>query len=147
MSRRTDTFDPVCFLYAPLSRTYKAIEIYCYSENRKKDTSSDRRLLFSPQIKKPPALRGNIWKFLEFPRNKVLNWTFLSIFLKRNFYFYTLKQQHLFCLILQCWKSAVLLSRTLNCFLQVTLCNQPTVVLRHWRWYRTGTFKPCSTPL
>ena len=114
--RRTDTFDPVCFLYASLSRIYKAIEIYCYSKNRKEDNSSNGRLLFSPQIKKPPALRGNIWKFYEFPRNRWLNRTFLSIFSKRSFYFYTLKQQHFFCLILQFWRSAALLSGTPESF-------------------------------
>ena len=32
-------------------------------------------------------------------------------------------------------------------FLEIALCNQPTVVLRHWKQYRTETFKPYFTPL
>ena len=32
-------------------------------------------------------------------------------------------------------------------FFEVTLCNKPTAALRHWKWYRTGTFIPYSTPL
>ena len=51
-------------------------------------------------------------------------------FLRKKLY-YTLKQQHFFCFILHFWRSAILLSRALNRFLQVALCNQPTVVFRH----------------
>ena len=43
--------------------------------------------------------------------------------------------------------SAILSSRTLYLFFQVALCNQPKVVLCHWKWYQTGTFKPYITPL
>ena len=54
----------------------------------------------------------------------------------------------LFDVILQFWRRAILLSLlTLCLFFQVALCNQPTIVLRHWKWYRTRTFKPYSTPL
>ena len=53
----------------------------------------------------------------------------------------------LFDFILQFWRSAILLSQTLYLFLHVALWNQPTVVLRHWKWYRKKTFKPYSTTL
>ena len=53
----------------------------------------------------------------------------------------------LFDFILHFWRSKILLSQTLFLFFQVALCNQPTIVLRHWKRYRTGTFKPYSTPL
>ena len=53
----------------------------------------------------------------------------------------------LFDFILQFWRNTILLSRPLLLFLQVALCNQPTVVSRHWKWYRTKNFKPYSTPL
>ena len=42
------------------------------------------------------------------------------------------------------FRSTILLSRTLYLFFQVTPCNQPIVVLRHWKRY--GTCKPYSTP-
>ena len=49
--KRTDTFDPVYFLYAFLSRFSKV-------KNCKEDTASDGNI-FSPQIKKDPALSGH----------------------------------------------------------------------------------------
>ena len=145
--RRTDTFDPVCFLYASLSRIYKAIEIYCYSKNRKDVNSSDGRLLFSPQIKQPPALTRKHVKILGISEKQMIKLDLSVNFLKKKLLLLRFKATSFFCLILQFWRSAVLLTRTLNRFLQVTLCNQPTVVLHHWRRDRAGTFKPCSTPL
>ena len=55
--------------------------------------------IFSPQLKKHPALRGH-QNFRNF-RETELNWTFLSIFSKRNIFFYTLKQQFFFDFNLQ----------------------------------------------
>ena len=93
--RRIDTFDPVCFLYTSLSRIYKAIEIYCYSENRKEDSSSDGQLLFSPRIKKATCLTRKHMKILGISeKQKLINWIFLSIFSKKkNSHFYILKQK------------------------------------------------------
>ena len=48
---RTDTFDPVCFLYAFLSHISKVETV-----NR---TLLQTDNFFSPQIKKPPALPGH----------------------------------------------------------------------------------------
>ena len=42
--------------------------------------------IFSPQLNKTPCLTRT-QKFQEFPRNGELNWTFLSIFSKRNIFF------------------------------------------------------------
>ena len=53
-----------------------------------------RTTFFSPQIKKPSALRGHNENFRNF-RETELIWTFLSIFSKRNI-LYTLKQQQFF---------------------------------------------------
>ena len=55
----------------------------------------------------------------------------ISVNFLRKRLFYTLKQQHFFYFILHFWRSAILLSQALNRFLQVALCNQPTVVFRH----------------
>ena len=49
--RRTDTFDPVCFLYAFVSRISKAKTV--------KRTLLQTDNIFSPQIKKHLALRGH----------------------------------------------------------------------------------------
>ena len=68
-------------------------------------------------------------------------------FSEEETFFYTLKQQWFFYFILQFWRSAIRLSRTLYLFFQVALCHQPTVLLRHRKLCRTGTFKPYSTPL
>ena len=46
--------------------------------------------IFSPQLKKTPCLTRTK-KFQEFPRNRELNWIFLSIFSKKTI-FYTSKQ-------------------------------------------------------
>ena len=42
--------------------------------------------IFSPQLNKTPCLTRT-QKFQEFPRNRELNWTFLSTFSKRNVFF------------------------------------------------------------
>ena len=75
--RRTDTFDPVSFLYAFLSRISKA-------ENCKEDTALDGKLFQSSDKKTPCLTRTQ--KFQELPRNRELNRTFLSIFSKRNIF-------------------------------------------------------------
>ena len=75
--RRTDTFDSVYFLYVFLSRISKA-------KNCKEDTALDGKL-FQSSYKKTPCLTRT-QKFQEFPRNRELNWTFLSIFSKRNIF-------------------------------------------------------------
>ena len=56
------------------------------SLNRLEDTASDRHLFFSPQIKKAACLTRKQRKILWIPRNRVLNWTFLSILSQRNIF-------------------------------------------------------------
>ena len=85
--RRADMFDLVCFLYASLSHISKAETV--------KRTLFRTDNFYSPQIKKQPALTWMQRIFLGIPRNKELNWIFLSIFWKRNI-FYTLRQQWFF---------------------------------------------------
>ena len=72
--RRKAAFDLVSFLYAFLARISKAI----------KKTPLQTDNIFSPQIKKHPTLHGHK-NFRNF-RETELNWTFLSIFSKRNIF-------------------------------------------------------------
>ena len=76
--RRTDTFDLIYSLYAFLPRISKA-------ENCKEDTASYGEHFQSSVKKRTPCLT-RAQQFQEFPRNTELNWTFLSIFSKRNIF-------------------------------------------------------------
>ena len=70
------------------------------------------------------------------------------IFLKKKHFFYTLRQQHFF--ISFCSFEGVRYFWVELCIFfskLLSATNQPTVILRHWKQYRTGTFKPYSTPL
>ena len=112
--RRADTFDLVCFLYVFLSRISKA-------KNCKEDTASDGEHFQSSDKKAPCLTRTQ--KFQEFPRNRELNWTFLSIFSKRNI-FYTSKQHFFwfqFAVLKECNTfDSNSLSFILSCSLQPT---------------------------
>ena len=129
--RRTDTFDPVSFLYTFLSRISKA-------KNCKEDTALDGKLFQSSDKKTPCLTRAQ--KFQELPRNRELNRTFLSIFSKRN----TL-QNIFFYFNLQFWRSATLLTGTRYLLFQVALSNQPTIVCVPLK--AISTFTPYCTPL
>ena len=84
--------------------------------------------LFQFSDKKATCLTKTEIKVSRIPRNRELIWIFLSISSNRNL-FYTLRQQSFFFhFISQFWRSAILFSRTLYLFFQVTLCNQPIVV-------------------
>ena len=72
--RRKDAFDLVSFLFAFFARISKA----------KKRTLLQTDNIFSPPIKKHPTLQGHK-NFRNF-REAELNWTFLSIFSKRNIF-------------------------------------------------------------
>ena len=72
---RTDTFDPVCFLYAFLSRISKAV----------KRTLLQKDNIFSPQIKKHPALRGH----KTFRNSRKMS---ICQFSQKEKFFYTSKQ-------------------------------------------------------
>ena len=132
--RKPDTFDPVCFLYVFLSRISKA-EIV-------KRTLLQKESFFQSSDKKATCLTPTQIKIFG---NQIGH--FCQISQKETFF--TLSNNNNFFLISFCcfWRSAILLSQTLYLFCQVALCNQPTVVLCHWKRYRTGTFKPYSTPL
>ena len=134
--RRTDMFDPVCFLYTSLSKVKTAKWALPQTEN-----------FFQSSHKKSACLTRTQLKILGISKKQIIKLDIFFNFLKIKFFFYTLKRQYLFAFILQFWMSAILLSRTLNLFFQVSLCIQPTVVLRHWKRYRTGAFKPYPTPL
>ena len=102
---------------------------------------------FRPWIKKPPTCIT--WTQIKISgiSEKQRNWAFLSIFSKRNIFLHFKTTIAFFDFILQFWRSATLLTQTCYLLFQVALCNQPTVVLRHWKWHRTRTFKPYCIPL
>ena len=135
--RRTNTLDFVCFLYASLSRISKV-------ETAKRSLLQTDNF-FSPKIKKETCL----WtqrKILGIPRNEESIWTFLLHFAKKLFY--TLQQQWFFLMSFYSFERVQYFWVELYIFLlYVVLCKPPTVVLRHWRRYRTGTVKPTFTPL
>ena len=122
--RRTDTFGPVCFIYAFLSPISKAETL--------KGTLLQTDNFFHSSDKKHELHQHE------------LNWIFLSNLSKRNIFLHFKNNNYFFdfILIIKCdtfeWNSV---SFFLSCSLQ------PAVVLFHWKWYRTGTFKPYITPL
>ena len=79
---RTDTFDPVCFLYAFLSRISKAV----------KRTLLQKDNIFSPQIKKHSALHGH----KTFRNSRKMS---ICQFSQKEKFFYTSKQLF-FCFFL-----------------------------------------------
>ena len=118
--RRTDTFYPVCFLYAFLSRFSKAETI--------KRTLLQTDNFFSFQIKKPPALHGHKLGISDKER---INVHFYQFSQKETFFLHFKTTIIVFDFILQFWRSATLLTWTLDLLFQVALCNQPTVFLHH----------------
>ena len=138
--RRADTFDLICFLYPALSRISKAETV--------KRTVLQIDNFFSPQIKKATCLTRTKKNVRNSEKQRIKLDIFVNFLKKKQQHFLYFKTTLiLFDLTLQFWRSTILLSQTLYLFFQVALCNQPTVVLRHWKRYRTGTFKPCSTLL
>ena len=133
--RRTGTFDPICSLYAFLSRISKA-------KNCKEDTASYGEH-FQSSVKKRTTCLTRAQQFQEFPRNTELNWTFLSIFSKRNIFLHF--KAAFFYFNLKFWRSATLLTRTRHLLFQVALCNQPTIVFAPLK--AILTFKPYCTSL
>ena len=100
-----------------------------------------RTTFFQFSDKKAICLRRKQIKILGIPRNRELNWTFLSI-LSKIIFFYFKVTIILFNFILQSWGSMILLSRNLYLFLPsypLSLSNQATVVLHHWKQYRART--------
>ena len=88
--RRTDTLDLISFLYASLSHISKAETV------KRALLQTDN--FFSVIRLKSTCLTRTQRKILGIPRNRELNWTFLSIFSKREI-FYTLKQKWFFLIL------------------------------------------------
>ena len=132
--RRTDTLDPVGFLYAFLSCISKA-------KNCKGDIASDRYYFQSSA----PCLTRTQIKILGISEKQGIKLDIFVNFLKKKHFFYTLKQQFFFDFNLQFWRSATLLTRTRNLFFQVALCKQPAIVFAPLK--AISTFKTHCTPL
>ena len=90
--------------------------------------------IFSPQIKKHPALRGH----KNFRNFRELNQTFLPIFSKRNIF---LHFKTTFFFLFQ----FAVLTRARYLLFQVALCNHLTTVFAPLK--AISTFKPYCTPL
>ena len=78
MFKKTDTFYLVCFLYASLLHISEGETV--------KRTVLQTDNFFQSSDKKPTCLTRTQRKILGIPRNRELNWTFLSIFSKRNIF-------------------------------------------------------------
>ena len=90
---------------------------------------------FRSSDKKATCLMRTQRKNLGIPGNRDLNWTFLSVFSKRNIFLHLRTTIILFDFIFQFGRSTILLSQTVYLIFRVALCNQSTVFLRHWKWY------------
>ena len=98
--RRTDTFDPVLFLYASLLRIFKAQTVI--------RTVLKVDKFFQPSDKKSHLPHADTNKsFRSFPGNRELDWTFCQ---------FCQKMKYFFDFILQFWGSAIFLSWTLYLF-------------------------------
>ena len=99
--------------------------------------------IFSPQIKKHPALR----RHKNF-RNSGETENYIGHFCQfsqKETSFYTSKQHFFLDFNLQFWRNATLLTRTRYLLFQVALCNQLTIVFATLK--AISTFKPYCTPL
>ena len=102
LPRRTGTFDPVCFLYASLSRISKAETV--------KRTLFQTDNFFQSSDKKVICLTRTKIKVLGNSEKQRINLDIFVNFLKKKRFFYTLKQY--FCLIsfFSFWRKAILVN-------------------------------------
>ena len=108
-----------------------------------KRTLLQRDNIFSPKIKKHPALRGHK-NFRNFRGKENLIGHFCQFSQKETSFLHFKTTNFLFDFNLQFWRSATLLIRTLYLLFQVALCNQPTIVFAPLK--AISTFKPYCTP-
>ena len=97
--RRTDTFDPVCFLYASLSRISKA-------ETVKKTLLQTDNFFHPSDKKKMTCLTRTQIKVFGISEKRRISFDIFVIFLKKKRFFYTLKQFFCFDFILQFLKES-----------------------------------------
>ena len=86
--RRTDTFDPVCFLYVSLSHISKAETV--------KRTLLQTDNFFQSSDKKVTCLTQTQIKVLGISEKQRINFDIFVNFLKKKRFFYTLKQYFFF---------------------------------------------------
>ena len=86
--KRTDTFDPVCFLYASLSRISKAESV--------KRTLLQADNIFQSSDKRVTCLTRTQIIVLRISEKQRINLDILFNILKKKRFFYTLKQFYLF---------------------------------------------------
>ena len=99
--------------------------------------------IFSPQIKKHPALRGHILGISEKRRSKLD--IFVNFRVNKHFLYSKTIIFYFFDFNLHLWRSATLLTWTLYLLFEVALCNQPTIVFA--RLKVISPFKPYCTPI
>ena len=127
MFKKTDTFYLVCFLYASLLHISEGETV--------KRTVLQTDNFFQSSDKKPTCLTRTQRKILGIPRNRELNWTFLSIFSKRNIFLH-FKTTFFFISICSFegvqhfWlELAIFYSKLLS-------ATNQQLFLRHWKRYR-----------
>ena len=95
---RAGTFNPVCFLYASLSRISKAETV--------KKTLFQTDSFFQPSDKKGDLPYANTNKSFRISEKRRISFEIFVIFLKKKRFFYTLKQFFCFDFILQFLKES-----------------------------------------
>ena len=119
----------VSFLYTSLLRISKAKTV--------KRILHQGNNFFQSSDKKATCITRTQTKILRISEKPIIKLNiFVNFFQKETFFF-----KFYFAVLKECGISS---SNSLH---QVALPYQPTVALRHWNRYRTGTFKPLSTPL
>ena len=122
MLRRTDTFDPVCFLYAFLSRISKAktVKRTLFQTNNFIQSSDKEAICLTPT-------QMRILGISEKQRTKLE--IFVKFLEKKHFFTF---QAIIICFLISYFSlSAMLLNQTLYLFFYVALCNLPIVALRN----------------
>ena len=128
--RRTDTLNPVCFLYASFHAFIKSCRYTAKAKSVKRTLLQKVNFFQSSNTRSHlpyPVTREN----LGISEKQTIKLDISANFLKKKL-FYTLKQHYFLKFHLQFWRSGILLSQILYLFLRVALCNQATVALRHW---------------
>ena len=128
MLKRSDTFNPVCFLYASLSGMLSGFQ----SKNGKEDTGSDGQLFQFSDKKTPSFTRTQIKIYMNSQKTENEIEHFCQFPRKETFFLHFKITAIVFDFILQFWRIAILLNRTLCLSFQVAICNQPIVISTKW---------------
>ena len=125
MLKRSYTFNPVCFLYASLSGISKAKTV------KRTLVQMDNFFQFSDK-KTPSFTRTQIKIYMNSQKTENEIKHFCQFPQKETFFLHFEITAIVFDFILQLWRIAILLNRTLCLSFQVAICNQPIVISTKW---------------